>query len=118
VLLRQFQETCDYRRWLLLSAAVMQTHFHAVISVEGDPDPEILLRDLKSYGSRALNRDAGTPSGTDWWTESGSKRKLPNLEAVLAGVRYVQQQPGALVIHTANFPEFEEFNGERGASAP
>jgi len=54
LLLKQFQETAAYRGWSLLAAAVMPNHVHLVVAVAGDPDPASLLRDFKSYGSRAL----------------------------------------------------------------
>ena len=55
-----------------------------------------------------------------WWTESGSKRKKATVEAVLAAVEYVRNQPHPLVIHI-NEDEvlrLQSIAGERGASAP
>lgn len=55
----------------------MANHVHLIVGVPGDPDPATLLRDFKSYASRALNLNSGDsrpPSGT-WWTEQGAKRK-------------------------------------------
>ena len=88
-LLAQFQETATHRGWLLLAVAVMVNHAHIVVGVPGDPDPEDILRDFKSYGSRALNRRWSKPINGTWWTESGSKRKLPNGEAVCDAIDYV-----------------------------
>lgn len=61
LLLVQFQETTDFRHWLLAAVAIMANHIHVVLGVPGDPDPDNLLRDLKSYGSRKLNRTIGRP---------------------------------------------------------
>lgn len=97
-LLEQFQETADYRQWLLLAVAVMSNHVHLVVGVEGDPEPSDILRDFKSYGSRALNRRWTTPASGTWWTESGSKRKLIGEAEVIAAVRYTQNQEFPLVI--------------------
>ena len=97
-LLSQFQETAGHRGWLLRAVGIMNNHVHVVLGVPGDPDPEDLLRDLKSYGSRALNRRWGRPASGTWWTESGSKRKLPTEEAVIAAIRYVRAQPDPLLI--------------------
>jgi REP element-mobilizing transposase RayT len=98
VLLEQFQETARYWQWLLLAVAIMNNHTHLVVGVSGDPDPEILLRDFKSYGSRALNRRWGKPPAGTWWTESGSRRKLPDETAVQDAVIYVaKRQPSPLV---------------------
>jgi REP element-mobilizing transposase RayT len=118
ILVEQFQETCRIRQWQLFAVAVMRTHFHAVVGVTDDPDPEDILRDLKSYGSRAMNKRFGKPSAPRWWTESGSKRKLGTLEATIAAVRYVQQQPNPLIIWTADIPILRDLDAERGASAP
>jgi REP element-mobilizing transposase RayT len=97
-LLDQFQETARYRSWLLTAAAIMRNHVHLVVGVPGDPDPSDLLGDLKSYGSRALNRRWGKPASGTWWTEAGSKRKLPNEAAVLGAIQYVRGQANPLVV--------------------
>jgi hypothetical protein len=93
----QFRETADHRRWLLFAVAIMRSHFHAVAD-GGDVNPEWMLRDLKSYASRALNRQWGKPASETWWTTSGSKRRLGEEAAVAAAVRYVQGQEHPLVV--------------------
>ncbi len=97
-ILAQFQETAGYREWLLLAVAIMANHFHLVVGVKGDPKPDKLLGDFKSYASGALNRRFGKPESDTWWTEGGSKRKKAILEAVLAAVEYVRNQPNPLVV--------------------
>ena len=99
-LLSQFQETAQYRGWLLQAVGVMANHIHIVVGVPSDPSPEDLLRDFKSYGSRTLNRRWSKPVGEAWWTESGSKRKLPNEAAVRAAIQYVKEQEYPLLIWT------------------
>ena len=101
VLLTQFQETAAYRGWNLLAVAVMANHIHIVVTVTGDPDPSDLLRDFKSYGSRVLNRRWGHRLNGTWWTESGSKRKLPDEAALADAVGYVARQKNPLVIWIA-----------------
>ncbi len=95
-LVEQFRETADFRGWSLFAAAVMSNHVHVVVGVPGDPEPELLLRDFKSYGSRRLNRRFGKPTSGTWWTESGSRRKLPNEQAVASAITYVEQQRSPL----------------------
>jgi REP element-mobilizing transposase RayT len=97
-LLAQFQETARYRCWFLAAAAIMANHVHLVVGAPGDPDPSDMLGDFKSYGGRAMNRQWGKPASGTWWTESGSKRKLPNEAAVLGAIQYVREQPGPLVV--------------------
>ena len=97
-LLLQFQETCDYRMWLLVTTAIMANHTHALIGVPGDPDPEVILRDLKSWGSRRLNKLFGKPQSGTWWTESGSRRKKGDIAAILNTIVYISDQEYPLVI--------------------
>jgi REP element-mobilizing transposase RayT len=98
----QFLETAGYRGWSLLAMAIMANHVHLVVGVNHDPDPEVLLRDFKSYGSRCLNKMVGKPPSGTWWTASGSRRKLSDDRAVQGAVRYVRNQFGALVIWVAS----------------
>ena len=87
----------------------MANHAHLVVGVEGDPDPEQILHSFKSYASRSLNRRWGKPANGTWWTESGSKRKLPDDRAVRDTVQYVRDQEFALVMWVNPDPA-----GERG----
>ena len=75
-----------------------EDHFHVVVGVPGDPDPDDLLRDFKSYASGGLNKLWTKPASDTWWTTSGSKRKLPDHNAVLAAIEYVKNQPNPLLI--------------------
>ena len=104
VVLDQFRETAAFRRWLLLAGAVMANHFHLVVAADEDVHSTILLRDFKSYASRALNRKWSKPASGTWWTESGSRRTLPDERAVEAAIEYVrcQQYSLALWIASAN----------------
>ena len=114
-LIEQFLETSAHRNWLVIAASVMTTHVHIVVTVPGDPAPKTLLQSFKSYGSRVLNERWGQPASGTWWTESGSKRKLPNENSVRAATRYVYHQPGYLAryIHP-EVPLDWYTNGERG----
>jgi REP element-mobilizing transposase RayT len=126
VLLAQLQETAAHRHWILLAVAIMANHVHLIVGVPGDPSPADVLRDFKSYGSRALNRRWGKPESGTWWTESGSKRKLPNEAALGAAILYVQEQDRPLVIWVLADSPFVPASGGRqppdadnqGADAP
>ena len=97
-LLTQLQETATYRNQMLLAVAIMANHFHLVVGVTDNPDPGKILGDFKSYGSRVLNRDFGCPASGTWWTAEGSKRKLPDENALLAATNYVlHKQPNPLL---------------------
>jgi REP element-mobilizing transposase RayT len=107
VILGQFRETAGYRGWPIFAAAVMANHFHAVLSAPEDVHSMAIPRDLKSYAARALNRQWERPRSGTWWTESGSRRPLPNETAVRAAVRYVtdQYQPLAVWVADEHAPE-------------
>ena len=98
LLITQFQETCDFRRWFFGAAAIMANHIHVLLGVTGDPDPDHILRDLKSYGSRALNRNGNRPASGTWWTQSGSKRKNPDETAVRNSIAYIRDQEFPLLM--------------------
>jgi len=91
----QLHETARHRGWQLTSVAIMCNHVHVVVGVPGDPAPETLLRDFKSYGSRALNQVFGMKAKR--WTESGSRRRLKTDEAILNATAYVRDQRSPLV---------------------
>ena len=110
-LVEQFRETARHRGWELLAVAVMRNHVHIVVRVEGDPEPETLLRDFKSYGSRRLNRRFGNRER--WWTQSGSKRKLRDDAAEASAVQYVQNQEYPLIIWV---PQEQPANAGRSPS--
>ncbi len=94
----QFLETAQYRGWKLLAFAIMRNHVHLVVGVNGDPEPEDIMRDFKSYASRRLNRTWSKPESGTWWTESASVRKLRNEKAIYAAVEYVRNQEYPLVL--------------------
>ena len=97
-LLKQFQETARIRGWTIQAVAIMFDHWHMVVGVLGDPAPSKILGDFKSWGTRALTKQFGAPLSETWWTQSGSKRKLPNEQAILAAIHYaLYDQPNPLI---------------------
>ena len=96
--LAQFQETAQVRGWEIRAVAIMYNHFHIVVGVQGDPKPSKILGDLKSWATRTLSVHFGKPASETWWTERGSKRKLPNEAAIIAAIHYVlYEQPNPLL---------------------
>ena len=104
-LFEQFQTTAQFREWTIFAVGIMANHVHLVVGVKSDPPPSNILRDFKAYGSGRLNATWGKPESETWWTESGSKRKLPPSDGVLAAVRYVLNQQYPLLIWTSVIPE-------------
>ena len=116
VVRQQFRETAQHRGWSLLAGAIMHNHVHVLVGVTGDPDPSSLLRDFKSYASRALNSKFDRQKSGTWWTEQGSKRKIDNwvnLETVLCYIR-IQHRPLAIWEDVHAIDE-TELPGEQGA---
>jgi REP element-mobilizing transposase RayT len=99
LLVSQFQETAEHRRWTLLAVAIMVNHFHVVVQVPDDPDPRRVLAGFKAYATRTLNQRFGKPPSGTWWTTNGSKRKLADGAALNAAVQYVlYKQPNPLIV--------------------
>jgi REP element-mobilizing transposase RayT len=89
ILLGQFRETATYRKWPLLAVAIMANHVHLVAQAPLEMDPTKVLGDFKAYGSRALTARFGKPASGTWWTYSGSKRLLPDEQALADAIHYV-----------------------------
>jgi len=94
----QFLETATHRGWGLITCAVMANHFHSVVEAPDEVPSADILGDLKSYASRRLNRTWRKPVSGTWWTESGSRRSLPDADAIRSATRYVRDQFNALVV--------------------
>ena len=103
-LLSQFQETAAYRHWKLCGAAIMSNHVHVLIEVPNTESLDGVSGNLKSYGSRRLNKDFGTPSSGTWWT-SGSSVRCKSVESVPSLIEYMKGQHNPLLVWLA--PEFE-----------
>ncbi len=99
VIIPQYQETCRVRGWELEAASVMYNHTHVIVGVAGDPNPQSILETLKSWATRAVKRLRALPPNGTFWTEKGSKRKLPDERALRDGVIYVaRKQPAPLAV--------------------
>ena len=60
--------------------------------------PSKILGDFKNWCTRTLSRRFGEPPSQTWWTERGSKRKLPDEDALRAAIHYVLcKQPNPLL---------------------
>lgn len=95
VVLESHQETAQFQSWWLGAMAVMPNHVHVVVGGPKEVDGVKFLSRFKSYASRALNARWGKQ---DWWTDYGSARALPDLEAVQSAINYVANQQGPLVL--------------------
>jgi REP element-mobilizing transposase RayT len=99
VISAQFQETATYREWDVHALSVMTNHFHIVVTAGEEVRSTKILGDFKSYASRSLNHRWEKPASGTWWTESGSRRPLPNEKALEDAINYVlYRQPNPLVV--------------------
>jgi REP element-mobilizing transposase RayT len=107
------RETCSYRGWTVHALSGRTNHVHIVVTTP-DLTPGWVMRTLKAYATRALNRleaaagtapacqrglvkascDHGAPSPKRqrWWTEDGSKRYINDERSLAAAVHYVNHQ--------------------------
>jgi REP element-mobilizing transposase RayT len=115
VVLGQLKETATFRGWVIDAVAIMANHVHVVYGVPGDPDPSAMLRDWKSYASRALNRSGAKPAGPRWWADQGSKRRLKDEDHRVVAIRYVRDQPEPLLVWLSE--DARRLAGEPAASA-
>jgi REP element-mobilizing transposase RayT len=92
-LLDQFLETAAHRRWTLHAVSIMFNHFHMVLEAPPKVGKKVLLRDIKSYGSRRLNRVFGPREAGTWWSDGGSCRPIRNRSAAIYYTCHRQPHP-------------------------
>jgi hypothetical protein len=80
------------------AVAILTTHLHLVVGVKGDPTPTALLRDFKSYCSRASNATLVERTQAKWWAERGSTLLLKDQNNRARAVRYTRDQENPLVV--------------------
>jgi len=121
-MIAQYQETAQIKKWGLLAASVMYNHTHIVVGVPGDPDPQSILETFKSWATRSIKKIRPIPPNGTFWTANGSKRKLPDADAVRGGVIYVvKKQPDPLAVWFASdwqevLDAFERMKSQETAS--
>ena len=62
------REVCRHEEWFLDACHVRSNHVHVVVSAR--TEPEQVMKKLKAYSSRALNRQFGKKDPR--WTRHGS----------------------------------------------
>lgn len=92
VVLHAIREVCLHRGWSLLAAHVRTNHVHVV--VEGEPKPEKIMNDFKTYASRSLNRMGRDGPERKRWARHGSTKWLWTDQDVRDAIRYVVEEQG------------------------
>ena len=93
----QFEQTAAIRNWTIVACSIMTNHIHLLVGVHGDPKPEKILGDFKSYGSRKLKSLYPTPKSGTWWTASGSTRKIDTEQSFKRCIEYILTQNAPLL---------------------
>ncbi len=99
------QSSATFRSWDLQALAIMRNHVHLVVGAGTEIRSDRLLQVFKSYASRKLNTIYPRPRSQTWWTTSGSRRRLPDNQAVEAATAYVLKQEYPLIVWPAILPE-------------
>ncbi len=84
------------RGWHIHAVECRTQHTHVVVTAVGR-DPDDVMRQFKSWATRALRRHAGEQgcsSRTRWWTEGGSGRWIFRERDLAAVVAYVKECQG------------------------
>jgi len=81
------REHCGLRGWTLHACNVRSNHVHVVVSARSRP--EEIMRQLKSWATRALRSKALDRGHRRLWTTHGSTRYVWNADDIPAAVHYV-----------------------------
>jgi REP element-mobilizing transposase RayT len=84
---------CRVRGWHLHAVQCRSQHVHVVVTA-ADRAPDDVMKQLKSWGTRALKGLAGSPSRVRWWTEGGSRRRIFHEGDLASVVAYVKECQG------------------------
>ncbi|HEX4149187.1 MAG TPA: transposase, partial [Pirellulales bacterium] len=83
-----------HRGWRLWAAHVRSRHVHVVVT--GQPTPEKVMNDFKSYASRALNESGPAAQGGKRWTRHGSTRYVNDPAHLDRAIQYVLERQGSI----------------------
>lgn len=78
------RDHCAHRTWPLHALNVRSNHVHVVVTA--DLHPDLIMTQLKTWGSRRLNKMG---LRRKWWTEHGSTRWINSEESFWRAVEYV-----------------------------
>ena len=105
VVLSVIHQVCAHERWFLHAAHVRGTHVHVVVSAR--VEPEEVMKRLKAYAGRALNRELGRKEKR--WTSHGSTVWIWEPREADSAVDYVVRQQGAPMAVYERSNRWEEF---------
>jgi len=91
--LRAIIGVCEVRKWFAHAVHVRGNHVHIVVSADDEPDR--IMRDFKSYATRAIKqRSDGNSKIKKFWTRHGSTKYLWTKESLVSAIGYVKNEQG------------------------
>ncbi len=81
---------CNYKSWNLYAINVRTNHVHVIVTAPKE-NPELVMRQFKSWATRHLRKSGIFSSDTKIWTHHGSTRYLWKEENVYAAINYVRE---------------------------
>ena len=87
------REQCDHRDWWLGACNVRTNHLHCVVAAPGR-SPEIVVKHLKAWSTRALRAIDGERFAHRVWTRHASTRYLWSRDEVASAIGYVLEAQG------------------------
>ncbi|MFG0274431.1 MAG: transposase [Phycisphaerales bacterium] len=82
------REHCAHRGWWLGACNVRTNHLHCVVAAPGR-SPELAMKHLKTWSTRALRRRDNARFAHRVWTRHGSTRYLWSRDDVAGAMQYV-----------------------------
>ena len=94
--LRAIIGVCEVRKWFAHAVHVRSNHVHIVVS--GDEEPDRMMRDFKSYATRAIKEHSNVKSKfKGFWTRHGSTKYLWTKESLVSAIGYVKNEQGQMM---------------------
>jgi REP element-mobilizing transposase RayT len=84
-------EVCTHRGWDLSAVNARTNHVHAVVG-RADAEPERVLQDLKSGGTRKLRESGLIARNVHPWTRHGSTIYIWDADMLMEKIDYVLNQ--------------------------
>lgn len=87
IVLRQIQETCDFRNWKHFASDCRSNHAHILIGA-ANTSPKKIRVDIKAWCTRRL-RELSRQDRINWWAERGSIRYVWDEESLAKVMQYI-----------------------------
>ncbi len=89
IVIKQIQQTCEFRNWVHHASDCRSNHAHLVIGA-WNTKPKKIRADIKAWCTRRL-RELSRPTQENWWAERGSIRYVWTEQSLETVVQYVTE---------------------------